>query len=701
MGSFNFYINVDQCLNMSNFDMFFYKLQSEHKFHLSNVQFFEDRGENSLQKAFYDIRGYIDKAPFLIQDYRLIFGMRKERLIEPIWWDSVLYRLLKIYYGLRDARIFIKSKDTVDKNVSVIMLYDTDFTFDSRSLSLDDYDLASEIELLMECLDIPWNQGLDEREIAELLHERLANVESPIADDMVTKRFLNGYLSWFEQLAPEEESKDFFVGELETEDYLQGLDELGKNLHKLTAMHRKKKPNVHNSLYYLISFAQDCVGHYCVFQKEINKNSMDQNMLALLSIVDYITSDLKPLESGETIKTNETLKEQSRRNWEQANNDDGIQKRYGKMIADYKSDLQIAFADMQRRVTEFTLGAAAPEYREPEKLSSNEGLRPQDEKVYRGEFEAILREFLKNSIRKDIAEESWKKAYSGLKEKLSKMEYDLNIYAQDLSKKYKEKLELRKEESIRREDAEIYSQDSIIEQLERQEQKRSELLEKLRKPQMNPSLTFQDQLNLEHSLEQCNSEVGFFVKCHKMIKLINFFLLILVGGGLFALHYLVMQTYVLSNVEMLCCFFAYLGATFLFFLLCWNTPFYYFKKKIRKAMEGLKEQMDIYIRGYFDKADNFREYINTINELDAVNAYILRLNQIREKAMVNSREYLWHKVQIQEHIRKCGYFEGLVYSLDAMEVQGERDGGCPLDVKKDIIHNPLYWPQRRREVKHD
>ena len=40
MGSFNFYINVDQCLNMSNFDMFFYKLQSERKFHLSNAQFF-------------------------------------------------------------------------------------------------------------------------------------------------------------------------------------------------------------------------------------------------------------------------------------------------------------------------------------------------------------------------------------------------------------------------------------------------------------------------------------------------------------------------------------------------------------------------------------------------------------------------------------------------------------------------------------
>ena len=79
MSNFNFYINVDQCLNMSNFEMFFYKLQSEHKFHLSNVQFFEDEGEQSLKKAFYEIRNYIDKSSFFVRDYRLIFGMRENR----------------------------------------------------------------------------------------------------------------------------------------------------------------------------------------------------------------------------------------------------------------------------------------------------------------------------------------------------------------------------------------------------------------------------------------------------------------------------------------------------------------------------------------------------------------------------------------------------------------------------------------------
>ena len=45
---FNFLVNVDQCLNMSNFDMFFYKLQSSSLFHLNNVQFNSEDPATSL-----------------------------------------------------------------------------------------------------------------------------------------------------------------------------------------------------------------------------------------------------------------------------------------------------------------------------------------------------------------------------------------------------------------------------------------------------------------------------------------------------------------------------------------------------------------------------------------------------------------------------------------------------------------------------
>ena len=100
MRTFNFYVNVDQCLNMSNFDMFFYRLQSENRFHLSNVQFYDDSGNNSLKKTFNEIRDYMDNTSIPIGDYRIVFGMRAHRKEKPRWEETLLYRMIKIHYAL-------------------------------------------------------------------------------------------------------------------------------------------------------------------------------------------------------------------------------------------------------------------------------------------------------------------------------------------------------------------------------------------------------------------------------------------------------------------------------------------------------------------------------------------------------------------------------------------------------------------------
>ena len=81
------------------------------------------------------------------------------------------------------------------------------------------------------------------------------------------------------------------------------------------------------------------------------------------------------------------------------------------------------------------------------------------------------------------------------------------------------------------------------------------------------------------------------------------------------------------------------------------------------------------------KAENFQDYINTINELDAVTAHIDRLQSIKEHASLTARKCLWHKVQIQEHLRKSGYFDGLMYSLDYSGKQRGRHEIVTLDEK--------------------
>ena len=96
------------------------------------------------------------------------------------------------------------------------------------------------------------------------------------------------------------------------------------------------------------------------------------------------------------------------------------------------------------------------------------------------------------------------------------------------------------------------------------------------------------------------------------------------------------------------------------------------------------------------KRRNFQDYINTVNELDAVTAYIDRLQAIKESAAVTSRRYLWHTVQIQEHLRKSGYFDSLMYSLDYSGDYRSRHESVTLDETQDVIHNRLYWPQGDR-----
>ena len=126
---FRFLINVDQCLNMSYFDIFFYKLKSQHKFHLNTAQMFGSCAETSLRSAVTDIRLYLDKYPYHVGDFQIIVTMRSTfRNQVSNWEESMLYRLLQLDHELRRARIFINSREQTQKALNLVMLYDADFS---------------------------------------------------------------------------------------------------------------------------------------------------------------------------------------------------------------------------------------------------------------------------------------------------------------------------------------------------------------------------------------------------------------------------------------------------------------------------------------------------------------------------------------------------------------------------------------------
>lgn len=100
---FRFLINVDQCLNMSMYDIFFYKLKNEKKFRLEQLQ---DGSEEAFLKAFQNIHGCLKKSPGQFQEFQIIVTMRRPLQTQQSSWEaSLLCLLLQLRQGLLDAQI--------------------------------------------------------------------------------------------------------------------------------------------------------------------------------------------------------------------------------------------------------------------------------------------------------------------------------------------------------------------------------------------------------------------------------------------------------------------------------------------------------------------------------------------------------------------------------------------------------------------
>lgn len=697
MDSFNFYINIDQCLNMSNYDMFFYKLQHDRKFFLSNVQLSDEKGhisyptgEKSIKKAFYEIRSYIDKTPFLIRKYRMVFGIRQARRENPTWRQSVLYKLLWFYYGLADNKLFIKSRESVNKNVSVIVLYDTDMVLDMPPLN-PVYECADDILILAKTLGMERSDKLTQmdclktfKRYLDLLNDEEEKKKLPKEiSDPITKRFISDYVGRYEKSFTEYnlnyESRGGLPPTIEEVDRINNVSD---NVFMSRILHS------------VIEFTEDLIGHYCVFQKEIDQNSLSDRLLAFLSIVDYITSDLKPPRNA-TNSALENLKQSSQRVWEESMNDSSIQERYGQMIDRYQKTLNNALREMQPGRPALRTEKNIIEFEKPEEITVTGPSSLKPKKEYEGTFDELIKKFAKVCTSRKTALDDWDSTYYKIKEGIKEMELDLERYARDISIQYNEQLNERQIREPRVQWVDLCSPEELDGEIREEKREQKNILEQLKESKMNPSLKFADQLNLDRSLESCNKGVVFFLKCQKMIVFINFLLTIFCGGGIILLHHGLLQTYLFNDGVMFSAFLVYFLLTFVFYLFCYHAPAAYFRRKILTFLDQLSADMAVYIKGYFDKAEDFRKYINLLNELDARNRYIEGLEEVQKKEQLRAKKYLWHKTQIIDHLRKSSFFENLVHTLSFNQLADEASCVCELNIDLDVIHNELYWVQRR------
>lgn len=678
---FRFLINVDQCLNMSNFDIFFYKLESQHKFHLNQVQLFGDSPDSSLHSAIDNIRMYLDKYPYHVGDFQIIVTMRGAFHKDPTDWEqTLLYRLLQLDHYLRQARIFFNSREHVDKALNLIMLYDVDF---SKTLpKLERYMISTRFQ--HDCKLLLRHLGMEDMESETMdLTPVLEAYATSDHCDPAAKELAYRFQTFRTAAVSVPDSPD--TAPLEPEE-AEGTLVSAKPIHDPL-------------LAQFAMFLKDQLFNFQVFEAQIDRNNRRQNTLALLRVVDFINMSVEPTVGVDGKPTNLSLLRRCANNWEKAFSDPGLEQRYSAMLYFYQQRLKHVANSLEDPRFTNSKAQALPQQNTPSAnaIASSETIfssnKPEDQGK---DLKAKLKKYLSTRHGTGSLVPQWESLYASIKNSLNRMEHELKLYAEDLSRQYATILDKRKKETLTWQNQFYLADEHTEKNISQVGQEREELLEQLKSPHMTPSLSYQDQLNMENSLEQANLSIRFYLHCMSMTTVGNFLLLLLSCAGLFVLHYTVLQPYALQSMDTLLCYLLYILAVVVLMTFAYHMPYQHFRRKLKKAIEDLQDDMDKYIRGYFEKADHFARYINLLNRLDSLTRYYRLLQRAYRSTHRLSQGYLWHKIQVQNHLNKLNYFQGLIdLCTEAGEIPEnakslpEVDG----DRVKDVVDSPVYWPQ--------
>lgn len=683
MNEFNFYINVDECLNMSTFEMFFYKLQNDHKFYVVEASFNDTAGKGggtpenrSIQNALYKIKNYIGQSSHMIRDYRLIFGVRQRYKKEVPWKETVLYRLLKIHYCMQNAKVFIKTKDRVDKNVTVILLYDVENTLDEKRIGDEIEDHTFDLPALMEYLGVDWGEAgtlPSEREIIENMKK--ASIEKK---DAVTIQFLNDFYEWYTTNKLYEESRK----EPPPPPSPKKKDNLSEEQRNRVARFN----NIHN----LVAFTSETVSAFSVFTKKISSDTAEHR-LALLGIVDYITTGLAGNTDGKDENDiNSTLKQKARENWKNAKDDEVIWKKYGNMMMLYEERMSSRQREMAGRYTNAE---------ESLKFNVEEPARflcEFDGTEYEKKITGILEEY-ERSVHTLNSEKSWDDVEKQLKELLGRLEVSLEKFSETLSSLYKSEIRQRNDKRAKEKtDNRIYDTDQIDEVIRKVNRRKEELLEDLKRQKMIPHVTYDDQLYVDLAIRTCSKEIHYYRKRRDQIRLANFILLFLTAGGFVLLSHLLLQESLFSDMWNLAGAGLSAAAAALLMVFAWGAPGIYYRARMTESTKQLKKDLIKFTRGYNEIARNFEEYMNNINAIDVMNHYLQDLEDMRTHSTEENRKFLWHKEAIGRHLQKCSFFSLLYndrirgYSIGSRYSASDIE----LDYNYGVIENPFYWPQQ-------
>ena len=382
---FHFLINVDQCLNMSNFDMFFYKMENQQRFYLNNVTFFsESSRKDSLRSVVEDIRMYLDKYPFRVGDYQITLAMRQPFQKERTWETSLLYKILRIIYELRRAHIFIGSKESVEKTVNIIMLYDSDFR--AEAVNLENYwenSFETEYQLLLDYLRVPRDSIDSEEDFRACLSEIFDTFGKTRVEGDSIIYLLKCFLHRFSN-----SDADFQTNGWEEDEYDLNFEQL----YEENEDDRPVSSVSRDHSWLLKQYIKERTAGMQIYERLIDRNNRRQMILSLLRIVEFITMDDDCPITQE--KDTRSLYNISRSRWNKVWDDDTLETRYSQMLWEYQSSLKIALHDIERPYSTYGQKEKLPKYDPPREIKSSDSMHLGSKEDRMEELGKVLRSFL-------------------------------------------------------------------------------------------------------------------------------------------------------------------------------------------------------------------------------------------------------------------------------------------------------------------
>ncbi len=665
---FRFLINVDQCLNMSYFDIFFYKLQSEKKYKLNQVQLFET-ADTSLQRAISDIRSYLNKYPYHFKEYQFIVAMRSMWQQDSSKWENtLLYRLTKLSYELHNEGIHMNVSTTVERALNLIMLYESDA---SKNVIEDDGYMSGE-RITRDYM---------------LLFSKMGLVgEGSLSLDNLKQAFER-----FKQSGDCDEATKYLIAK-----FIHEQDKVEKFIDEDMPLEK----DIFKAAF--SSFLKAYFTNYQVMEIVIPRDlqhSPRQNRLALLRVVEFIN---KSVEVDRTSDVVPSLASRCKQNWDEVIANENLEEEYSDMLAAYEQGLKSIYKQLETN-------AVAPIYateslpvipKEKEEYIKDKDNLFEDESK-RTDLTKLLTDFMSNGMNFDSIRTRWLETYDAVKTGLNDLGTNLQIYANSLSKQYSDRIEKRKKEALRWEHQLFFADEHTEEHIATLEGRRDKCLEQMKNPQMTPSLRFQDQINMETELEHRDKEIRKLIGCLKASTAVNFVITVLAILVLFVVHYTVLQPFVFSKGTTLIGYLAYIGVVFVLLTFTWLFPRFYYRRMIKKSVKALIASMNIYIPGYYTKAKQFKDYINALNLLDSSIKYHTLYSDAFETSRNVIRGCLWHKTQIKDHLDKLKTFSGLIElgsnagRRNSFNEQNYTVGELlySKDKIKCVEDCSLYWPQ--------